>query len=167
MEKKNEKGLLPLFGVVLGIVVLGLAYWLFAPQELGGRTFEVTHNMFNATSSASWATEYRVDDYRNAVLLFSCTSSPTMTVKFAASNLTPDEVDFTQAASASNHWDYVQVVDLEDGTSIDGDTGVSCTGSADVRNFEVNTELITTLSAQVSSYTAGTTTLKLKYGTNQ
>jgi len=89
-----------------------------------------------------------------------------MTVKFAGSNLAPEDVDFTADATASNHWDYVEVIDLEDGASIPGDTGITCSAD-DERTFVMNTDLITTVNAQVSSYTSGTTSLQIKYGTNQ
>jgi len=136
-------------------------------QLLEWRTYEPARTVFSATTTASWGAGHRIDSYRNVSFMFSCTSSPTLTVKFAGSNLAPEDVDFTSAATVTNHWDYIQVIDLEDGSAIDGDTGISCAGSDDLRNFVLNTDLLTTVNAQVSSYTAGTTSLQIKYGTNQ
>lgn len=43
------------------------------------------------------------------------------------------------AQSVTNIWDYIQIVDLEDGSNVDGDTGITFADANDVRQFEINT----------------------------
>jgi hypothetical protein len=158
-------GWVAVIAMVGGLIYGG--YWYFNRDEMGGRTLEVTRTLFNATTSASWVTyPVRVDDYRYIALMLTATSTPTSTIKFACSN--QDEApNFSKTASASNHWDYVDVIDTQSNTSIDGDTGISFTASNDVRNLIVNTELCTWFSAKISSYESGSTTLKIKTAVNQ
>ena len=60
-----------------------------------------------------------------------------VTVK-AAISFQDEAPDFAKAKSATNQYDYVDIIDLEDGASIDGDTGVAVSGADDNRHFEVN-----------------------------
>ena len=162
--------------IICAVVLLyGINYYFKTQGEssmVGGRSYETPKSLLTASSSIGWTTPIRVDDYRNVVLMLSATNTPTLTVKFAGSNYASSTSasgapDFNLPSSANNHWDYIEVVDLQNGNTIDGDTGISFSGSSDQRNFEVNSELITWFAAQISSYTAGTTTLQVKYGTNQ
>lgn len=132
---------------------------------LGGRTVEVTHTLLSATSSAGWSSAFPVDGYKNISILASAFSSPTMTIKFAISN-SDSAPTFSSSQSATNHWDYVEITDLEDGTLIDGDDGWVLTGTNDFRNFKLNTEMATWFAVQISTSTVGTTTIKVKYATN-
>lgn len=156
---------LAIIAIVVG-VGLGINWFVKEPMS-GGRTAEAERTLFNATTSASWVTNpVRIDSYRFIALMLTATSTPTSTIKFACSNQdTPP--NFSNVASASNHWDYVDVIDSQSDTSIDGDTGISFTSTNDVRNLIVNIEVCTWFSAQISSYTSGTTTLKMKPATNQ
>ena len=45
---------------------------------------------------------------------------------------------FSTAQSVTNHWDYVQIVDLQDGANIPGDTGVTL-AAASYNLYEINT----------------------------
>jgi len=158
--------------IVVATVLVLLTIDMAQPkvQKLGGRSYEVPITLWSASSTAGWSKAIRVDDYRNIVLMPSSTSTASMTYKFAVSNdlasgAECSTVDFTSTALAGNHWDYVEVIDMENGTSIEGDTGYVVSAD-EVRNFEVNTELSTCFAAQLI-YTTGTSTLKLKFGTNQ
>jgi hypothetical protein len=85
----------------------------------------------------------------------------TLTVKFQGS-ISDDAPDFSAAQSATNHWDYIQVVDLEDGSTIDGDTGFSVAGADDYRNFEININGLKWVTASITSRTQGELTVKIK-----
>lgn len=83
------------------------------------------------------------------------------TLKFVGSNA--DAIpDFSSAASASNPWDYVQTVDQIDGSSIAGGTGIVSTTVTSVRNLEINSNAFKWVGVVVSSYTAGSVTVKAK-----
>jgi len=86
-----------------------------------------------------------VEDYDTAIFTIDTDGGgdTTATFKFVGSNQ-EDAPDFaawdgTNPAQADdNQFDFIQVVDLEDGSEIDGDTGFTITASDDHRQFEAN-----------------------------
>lgn len=99
-----------------------------------------------------------VRDYRHVVVTVVGDNSANLTVKFAGSNQeAPPTV--TSAQSVSNRYDLLQLKDLEDASTLDGDTGVAFSGSDDVRQFEVNTNGITWLIPNVTARAAGDVTV--------
>lgn len=70
--------------------------------------------------------------------------------------------DFSQAASASNPWSYIQAIDQIDGSSIAGGTGISYTTDTSIKNLEANTNAFKWIGVITSSYTAGSITVKAK-----
>lgn len=103
-------------------------------------------------------------DFKHAVLTIDSESSFNGTVKFQGaqhdvSNAAPD---FAAAQSASNPWEYVEVIDLEDGSAIDGDTGIGATGTDIHRQVEINTNGLRYLSARLTARSAGTVTVKVR-----
>lgn len=95
-----------------------------------------------------------VGDWKHIQVHLTFSSTPTMTVKIQGS-LADDAPDFNAAQSITNRWDYLEVVDLQDGAAIDGDTGIACSGTADNRIFEVNVNAMTWLTVAITSFTAG------------
>ena len=98
-----------------------------------------------------------VEDFRHVVLTVAAYgggTGPTFTLQFQAA-VAEDQPDWGSAQGNDNLWEYVQVVDLNDRTSIDGDTGFSVSGSNDTRLFEVNTNLIRWFNARITSYSDG------------
>jgi len=57
--------------------------------------------------------------------------------KFVGS-ISEDMPNFGGTISTSNIWEYLDFVDIQSNTSIDGDTGVTVAGADDTRMFEVN-----------------------------
>ena len=82
-----------------------------------------------------------------------------VTVKAAISD-SEDCPDFAKAQSATNQYDYVDIVDLEDNASIDGDTGLTLAGADDSRNFEVNTNNARWFTITPTAGTEGEITIK-------
>lgn len=109
-----------------------------------------------------------VGDFRNAVLSLSSDGGgdAAMVVKFQGS-IQEEAPDFSAAQSATNQWDYVNVVDLEDQASIDGDTGITFAGADDNRLVEVNINSLRWINAIISSWTAGEITLKVMLTDNE
>jgi len=101
-----------------------------------------------------------VGDWKHNTVSLHFITTPTMTVKFQGS-LAEKAPDFNAAQAYNNSWDYVEVLDYEDGTAIDGDTGVACSGVADDRLFEVNTSGLTWLTVAITAWTAGTVDIRL------
>jgi len=96
---------------------------------------------------------FNVGGFDSVALTLDFSGTPTMTVKIQGS--IQDGVDFNAVQSANNRWDYLEVVDLEDGTAIDGDTGIACSGSADHRILEVNVTRMVWINVEVTAWTAG------------
>jgi hypothetical protein len=93
-----------------------------------------------------------VADYEHIVLaMHSNSGTLTLKVKGAITNEAPN---FFLAQSGSNIWDVVSIKDLEDGASVDGDTGIAFTGT-DVRQFEVNTNGLNYLTIDITAFTSG------------
>lgn len=126
---------------------------------LGAGTEYVT--ILNAVAATSTGATFNATPYRNIIISVSATSSPTATIKVLGSAET-GEPAFGSAQTFTNVWDYIEIVDLQNGNTIDGDTGVSFTGSADTRLFEVNTNGLRWVTVNLTSYTAGTTTVKIR-----
>jgi hypothetical protein len=105
-------------------------------------------------------TNVNVKGFRHVVLAIVGASSPNATVKIQGSiensNVGPA---FGSAQSVTNIWDYIQGIDLQDGAEIDGDTGISFTGSNDVRIIEVNTNGLDWINVNVTAYAAGKITV--------
>lgn len=114
--------------------------------------------IFNAAAADGDGSPQLVDGFRHVMLQLAMVGF-TGTVQFAISNA--DTVpDFGAAASASNPWSYVAVKDLIDNSSKAGGTGVSGTVTTSVANYEVNTNGQKWLCAIISSWAAGSVTLK-------
>ena len=101
----------------------------------------------------------RVSDYRNCILQIQGSASANMKifVKGAVGDTRPDFTVNSGERSANNAWwDYVEVVDLEDGAAIDGDTGVNLSGNV-VRLIEVNINSLDWLSVHSTAVVGGAT----------
>ncbi len=96
---------------------------------------------------------FHVGGFDSVGLTLDFSGTPTMTVKVQGS--LQDGVDFNAAQGANNRWDYVEVVDLQSGSAIDGDTGIACSGSADHRIFEVNVTRLVWITVAITAYTTG------------
>lgn len=85
----------------------------------------------------------------------------TGTIKFVGSNADAAP-DFSSAASGTNPWDYIQLINQIDGSSIAGGTGVASTTISSVTNYEANTNGFKWVGAIISGYSAGSATLYAK-----
>lgn len=119
------------------------------------------YTILDAAAATGVGKTIYVGDFRHAVITVNTASSANLTVKFqgAISEAAPD---FTAAQSPSNAWDYVEVKDLEDGSAIDGDTGIAPAGTDDQRLFEVNINALQWFTANVTARSAGSVTVKVR-----
>mgnify|MGYP003394289385 CR=1 FL=1 len=100
-----------------------------------------------------------VSDYETITVSFATANSGSMTVKCAGS-LSETSPTWTSAQSVSNMYDFIQMVDLNDGSTLDGDTGVVLTGTDDFRQFEINVNGLKWLTFRVTAWAAGNVTVK-------
>lgn len=117
--------------------------------------------IFSAKDAAGTGNSMQIDSAKFVLLEFGTATSASLTVKFQGS-VSDTAPTFSSAQSATNHWDYVDVIDLEDGASIDGDTGVSPAGTDDFRLFQLNNDGLKWLCATITTRTAGSLTLKAR-----
>lgn len=112
-----------------------------------------------AKASDGIGTTALVNDYKNLTLALATASNANLVIKFQAS-IQEEEPNFAAAASATNQWDYVAVYDIQNPSSIiAGDTGITFSGTDDVRNLLVNIDGVKWLNAVISSYSAGSVNL--------
>ncbi len=119
---------------------------------------EVT--VLDAKAATGIGTNVDVSQHRHLVLMVGTASSADLTCKFQGSVL-ETVPDFSTAQTVANHWDYVQVVDLQSGSGIAGDTGFVVTGTDDFRLFEVNVNGLKWFNARVTARSAGSVTVKI------
>lgn len=163
MKTFLQYGIAVLFGV-LGTLVVVLTIKPSAPGVLGYRENTYETNILTATTTGA-GDGLSVVYYRN-IGISVATQAATGTLKFQAS-LADTEPAWGSAQSPTNAWDYVQVVDTEDGSAIDGDTGITLANTTDVRMFESNSNNYRWFNAIMSGSVSGTTTVNVKPADNQ
>ncbi len=90
----------------------------------------------------------------------------TGTVKFQCS-MADNAPNFAVTSSASNNWDYVSVVDLRSGSTIDGFAGTAFTNSSTVKQLQMRDANFRWCTANLTSMSAGTSTISALPATNQ
>ena len=125
------------------------------------RQFKPLQTIFDAKAAIGTGAAILVEDFKTATLQIGTASSGSLTMKIQTSD-SDTCPNFATAQSVANHWDYVQCVDLEDGSTVDGDTGFVVAGADDFKRYEVNMNGAKWLCATVTARAAGRVTLKVK-----
>ncbi len=109
-----------------------------------------------------------VADFRNVILTYDTDGGgdANMTVQFQGS-IQQDAPDFSAVRSPTNQWDYIQISDLEDGSLIDGDTGIAIAGADDNRHFEANINGLRWITAIITAHSEGEVTVRAELFNNQ
>jgi hypothetical protein len=63
----------------------------------------------------------------------------TITMKIQGSSAL-EAPDFDASKTISNEWDYIQCIDQEDGSAVDGDVGITFSASNDLRKVVANVD---------------------------
>jgi len=104
-----------------------------------------------------------VADFRHLFLTIGSTGTATATVKIVgAMTEIGSAPDFEASASLTNPWDYIRIIDKQNSTGADGDTGISWAAADDVRQFEVNTNILSFISIRITAWTQGAITINAK-----
>jgi len=100
-------------------------------------------------------------DFRNATFEVATDGGGTanFTIKFQWST-SKEKPDFDSAVSVSNIWSYIEAIDLEDGSSIAGNTGVSTSWADLYKYFAANADGLRWYNVEVTTYSAGAVTVK-------
>jgi hypothetical protein len=121
------------------------------------------YTVLSAAAATGAGNALAIEDFKNAVFSFATNGGGTaaLTVKFQGS-IQETCPNFGSAQSVTNHWDYIEVVDLQDGAAIDGDTGVAVATADDYRLLEANINGLKWLCATVTARSAGSVTVKAR-----
>lgn len=104
-----------------------------------------------------------VSDFVNAELHIMTSGTSTMTIKVAGSIGKNDgsSPNFGGTQAVANPYTYLQIIDLQGQTTVDGDTGVVLAGADVNKVYEVNINASKYLTVYPSAWTAGALTVKL------
>ena len=104
-----------------------------------------------------------VSDYKTVVFYFASDGGgdAAYTVSVRGS-IEDDAPDFHLAASASNRWSAVELIDLEGNDAIEGDTGIALATADDYRLIEVNVNALKWVCPIVVAGTAGELTMSMR-----
>lgn len=146
-------------------ILLGIAAFFtalagsYGGSQLGAsRLNHAERTVMDEVATTTVSSAFNVADF-DSLTWTVATTDATGTIKFDCS--TSDTApDFSSAASATNRYDVVDVTDLEDESSIDGDTGISLAGTTDVRQFQMDSANFRWCGATFTR-TSGTSTIKL------
>lgn len=138
------------------------------------RSFQETKDLLtNATANATGVV-MDVADFRHLILAIDTSNSASFTIKVQGSiqdvvkattgvaGTVIGPPDFTAGQAQDNQWTYIQLLDLNDQSSITGATGIVLSGTDTHRMFEVNTNGLKWLTVTLSSYSAGNGWIRVK-----
>lgn len=113
------------------------------------------------------------NDFTNATLQVSTSGTATTTIGVAGSQGNPtvtihgDTPIFGATISPSNPYSFINIIDLNDGSSISGATGVVVAGTDITKNYELNINELKYTTLIPVSWTAGAITAKIILTNNQ
>ena len=117
------------------------------------------------TATNALVGRWLADGFRNIV----CTVLPNTTPSYKLYFMKSDQVaepDFAAPVSATNLIEYVEVIDLNDGSAIDGTTGVTISATT-LRSFEWNNNTAKWVGIIVNTYATGNLTGNVLMSMNQ
>ena len=126
----------------------------------------VHYDVLTAATTWTWNV-LLAEDFRNVVFSFATDGGgdANLTVKFQWS-IQDAAPDFSSAQSDTNSWDYIEVIDLQNGTPIDGDTWLAVSGADDNRTVEANINALKWVTATITARSAWEVTVKAKLFSN-
>ena len=121
-------------------------------------------------SNRTSALQLDVSDYRHCILQVVTTGSFVGTI-FVVGAIGSTKPSFTWSGidfdTNTEHWDYIEAINLRDGTPIDGNTGIELSTSVDtVRLYEVNINALDWLGIIVTAIQAGAVSVRATVATN-
>ena len=129
----------------------------------------VSYTILSAKAATGAGIAILCKDFRHAIFSFATDGGGTaiLTTKFQGAiseGATAGQAPaFGSAQSVTNLWDYIEVVDLQSGSTINGDTGVAITVAGDdYRLLEANINGLDYICARVTVRTAGNVTIKCR-----
>lgn len=120
------------------------------------------YTILDATGTTASGLVISAKDFTHAVLSFATDGgdNANLTVKFQGS-IQETSPDFSLPQSVSNHWDYIEIIDLQNGNSISGSDGITVLLTDYYRLFEANINGLEWICATVTNHVAGQVTVKV------
>lgn len=123
-----------------------------------------TQTVLDEASTTKVGSSFYVRDYRN-IVMFTATNADSgnasLTVKVRGS-IQEKKPDFSSTANKDNLYEGLEFKDLADsGTALDDATGYAATAN-EVRAFEINTNGMDWVVAEVTAYTSGRVSVFMK-----
>lgn len=115
------------------------------------------YTVLDAKGATGIGVNINVKDFRHIIVAIATASSANLTVK-AVGSIEATCPDFSAAQSASNMYDFLEMVDYQSGAKVTGDTGIAFSGTDDFRLFEVNTNGMEWFNLRVTARAAGNIT---------
>jgi len=133
-------------------------------------TMALVPQYIHTGSVAIWiGTDISTKGFKNCIIEISSVWASSFTIKAQGAmwigTLWDTKPDFSSAKTTSNPWDYIEMIDLEDGTAIDWDTGVAFS-AADVRLFELNVNAIDFINLDITTWVSWAVTARVRLYTN-
>lgn len=134
----------------------------------GPTTFELDGSVGNGVGGAT-GTHYaafktaQLEDFAHAVLSLDSDGGgdAALTVKIAGS-IQESLPNFAAPQGPDNQYEFIQIIDLQDSTEVDGDVGIVLAAADVNRMFEVNVNGLKWLTAIVTAGTAGEITARVR-----
>lgn len=122
------------------------------------------YTIFNAKKAVGIGKVILVSDFRHKEIVVATaglTAGHSIEVQVQGS-FEIDQPDFSSAPSIDNLWDFVQCINHEDFSPIDGDTGIIFADSNDVGFFSLNVNGLRWISLKVSAINDPTSSVTAK-----
>lgn len=166
MRMKKLLGGLLLAVACAGSVFLAQLYIGQPNNTQGAGTYMEALTVVDDVTSTSTGNFISSQNYRNIVYAIDTSGNASGTIKWVGS-ISENSPDPTASQSATNQFEYLQIIDLENGVSIDGDSGIQFLGTDEHRLVEVDTNLLSWVAPVVTNYSTGTIHIEAVAGDNR
>jgi len=95
-----------------------------------------------------------VKDFIHILVAINTSDSAALNIK-CVGTLNDEDINFSDASDKDNPWAYIQMKKLDDGSSVNGSTGLTLNGTDINEIYEINVNALSQLSFNLSSVTAG------------
>lgn len=117
--------------------------------------------ILDAKAATGIGTSLDVSHFRFVTVQIDTEDSANLTVK-AVGSIQDACPTFSAVQAVDNSYDFISMIDLQDASGVDGDTGIVCAGTDDHRLCSINVDGIKWLNFRVTALSAGKVTVKAK-----
>jgi len=124
------------------------------------RQFQSEIKVLDAVQATGAGNKILISDFRHIDLSVAAAgmgAGDTIVVKIQGSSAL-EAPDFDAAKTISNECDYIQAIDQEDGSAIDGDVGITFSASNDLRKVTLNVDGLRWFTVNVTTISDTTNT---------